>query len=60
MSCNDWWYSVDQPELDDPYDGLTLADVLTDREKAERREKIEREHFWCSPSTQSLDISYRD
>lgn len=57
MSCDDWWYSVDRQVFDND---LTLDDVLTDEEKEEIREKLEREHFWCSPSMHSLNISYRD
>ncbi len=60
MSYNDWWYSVDQTELDDPYEGLTLADVLTDEEKEEIAYRKERELFWSPPSNESLGLSYRD
>ena len=43
----------------DPYEGLTLDDVLTDEEKEEMASKKERELFYSPPSMESLDISYR-
>ena len=59
MSC-DFWYSVDRYDEDDPYEGLTLADVLTDEEKEEIAYRKERELFWSPPSMESLGLSYRD
>lgn len=61
MYCSEDWYHPDVTyESEDPYDGLTLDDVLDDEEKEEVRAYKAKEHIECSLSMDSLGISYRD
>lgn len=39
MSC-DFWYSVDKADMDDPYDGITLDDVLSEEDREDYAEFI--------------------